>query len=574
MLGSNVEFWEEAQRLEKQWVKSYDPGVRRHFEVGKSTLKELMIKRREEMPDKPHFIFKGKTWTYKEADAIANKLANALIDKGVKKGECVSLMLPNIPELSFGFMACFKAGFIGVGINPRLTPPEIAYNLNDSHSRVILVDESQISKIQELMSKDGRVGLDTIVLVFADRASYDPVNFGPYPEFYDFIDPYPDEEPDVEVGLDDIQILSYTGGTTGISKGCMYNNRQLVAHAEEWCEWYSPVVKPEELRVHVSLPMTHAYSITCATVWPIVAGGTAIIGSSSNVDVIMVEIKQNQANVWPAVPALIHQLITRENAHEYLTSLKLCMVGTAPPTEEMLKRFREVSSGVLIEGYGLSEMVSCISFQPMAKQKLDCVGIPICNTYAIIVDLDTGTKVVPQGEPGEIIALGPQRIDGYWEHPEETAKALRDGWLYTGDIGEFDEDGMLHIVGRKKNMIIVGGFNVFPRDIDNVLEASDKVKESSTVGIKHSRLGEVAATFVVPADGVTLTPLEVEVYCRKKLTAYKVPKYIQVVPELPRTQIGKPDTLTMQRIASENYVEKRKDRQEKVAEASAEATGK
>lgn len=556
MLGSNVEFWEEAQRLEKLWVKSYDPGVRRHFEVGKTTLKDLLVKRRAEIPDKPHFIFKGKTWTYEQADAIACKLANALLDAGVKQGECVSLMLPNIPELAFGFMACFKAGFIGVGINPRLTVPEIAYNLNDSHSRTILVDESQIAKINELMEKEERAHIDHVILVFTDRVSYDPSKVGPYPELYDFIDPYPDSEPDVQVGLDDVQVLSYTGGTTGISKGCMYTNRQLVAHAEEWVEWYSPVVKPEEMKVHVSLPMTHAYSITCATVWPIVAGGCAIIGSSSNVDVILFEINQNQANVWPAVPALIHQLITRDNAREMLTSLKLVMVGTAPPTEEMLIRFREVCSGVLIEGYGLSEMVSCVSFQPTAKQKLDCVGLPISNTYAIIVDLDTGAKVVPQGEPGEIITMGPQRIDGYWEHPEETAKTIRDGWLYTGDIGELDEDGMLHIVGRKKNMIIVGGFNVFPRDIDSVLCESPKVKESSTVGIKHSRLGEVAATFVVPADGVQLTPLEVEVYCRKKLTAYKVPKYIKVVDELPRTQIGKPDMLAMQRIASESYVEK------------------
>ena len=434
--------------------------------------------------------------------------------------------------------------------------PEIAYNLHDSHSRTILVDESQIAKIEELLEKEGRSALEHVILVYTDRVTYVPDGGLKYPELYDFIEPYPDEEPDVDISMDDVQILSYTGGTTGISKGCMFANKQLVWHAAAWCEWYSPVVKPEELQVHVSLPMTHAYSITCATVWPIVAGGTAVIGSSSNIDVTMHEISYFKSNVWPAVPALIHQLIFKEKAKEKLASLKLVMVGTAPPTVEMLNRFREVSTGVLIEGYGLSEMVSCVSFQPMHKQKLDCVGLPICNTYAILVDLETGEKVVPHGEVGEIVTIGPQRIDAYWEHPGETAKAIRGGWLYTGDIGQFDEDGMLHIVGRKKNMIIVGGFNVFPRDIDAVLCKNDKVRDSFTVGIKHSRLGEVAATFVIPAEGVELDPFEVEVYCRKKLTAYKVPKYIQIVDEFPRTQIGKPDMLVMQQIASENYVEK------------------
>ena len=556
MLGTNPEFWEEAQRLEKLWVQHYDEGVPRHFDPMEKTLKQLLVERRREMPDKPHFIFKDKTWTYEQADVFACKLANALIDAGVTKGECVSLMLPNIPELAMAYMACFKAGFIGVGINPRLTVPEIAYNLHDSHSRTILVDESQIDKIIELTSKEGRTQLSTIIEVFTDRVTYDSSIKLSYPELYDFIEPYPDGEPQVDITMDDVQVLSYTGGTTGISKGCMFTNRNLVAHAQAWCEWYSPVVKPEEMQVHVSLPMTHAYSITCAVVWPIVAGGTVVIGSSSNVDVILHEIHYFKSNIWPAVPALIHQLISKEKAKDKLTSLKLVMVGTAPPTVEMLNRFREVCSGVLIEGYGLSEMVSCVSFQPMHKQKLDCVGLPICNTYAILVDLDTGEKVVPHGEVGEIVTLGPQRIDGYWEHPGETEKAIRGGWLYTGDIGQLDDEGMLHIVGRKKQMIIVGGFNVFPRDIDAVLCESDKVKESATVGIKHSRLGEVAATFVVPSDDVQLTEFEVEVYCRQKLTAYKVPKFIKVVSELPRTQIGKPDMLQMQRIASEGYVEK------------------
>ncbi len=545
---SNPAFDERAAELEKLWVSHYDEGVPRRFDYDGTTLKERLLAIKEEQPEHPHIIFEGKTWTWGESDALACQLAHALLRLGAQKGDRVALVLPNIPEMVFAYMAGYKTGLILVGANPRYTETELAYNLKDNGAKFAIVCDDVVPMIKSLIDA-GEVDVEQVIVVSQE----DPAKL-PYPEFYSFIADEPTTEPEADISPDDICMLAYTGGTTGVSKGCCYTVQMIYMHAKAWEYWFSPLVKGTDIKILDSLPMTHAYSITCAINLPIVSGGTVIIEQSANLDKVVDDINTYEPNIWPSIPAYITPLANRDDLSETkIASIDIILCGTAPLPEETLRRFHEATTARLIEGYGLSESVSCVSFNPMGMQKANSIGIPICNTDAVIVDTEEGTELVDNGELGEIIFRGPQLIHEYWNNPEETSLCVVDGWGHTGDIGFFDEDGYLHIHSRKKNMIIVGGFNVFPQDVDEIICLHPSVMESTTVGAPHERLGEVAVSFVVPREGCSIAFDELETWCRDRLTGYKVPKLFVILRELPRTHVGKPDTMKMKQLAAELY---------------------
>lgn len=480
-------------------------------------------------------------------------MANALLRLGNKKGDRLSLVLPNIPELIIAYMACYKAGLVAVGVNPRYTMTELSRNLEDNKAVTVIVSADQADKIENIY-KTGDSSVKNIIVV--DICNDWSGKEGIF-EFYELLRDEIETEPEINIFPEDLQILVYTGGTTGVSKGCCYTNKAIVGHANAWINWFSPALEGKDLRILVCLPMSHAYAIQCGITWPIVAGGTVIVEDCTKRDTILDDINRYEPTVWPSVPALINQLVYNPNIRESkIGSIAIVLCGSAPPSVDTITHFKKVTKARLVEGFGMSESVTAVTFNPvMGEQKIGCIGIPISDTDVLIVDLEQGTKVMPEGEKGEIIFRGPQRIQEYWEQPGETAKAIRDGWLYTGDIGYMDKDGYCYIVDRKKDMINVGGFNVYPREIDETLFAHPRIYEACTVGVPHPRLGEVAMSFIVLMPGETLTEDEVIVYCRERLAAYKVPKKVEFLKEIPKTNVNKPDKNSLRQIAERAWLQ-------------------
>ena len=500
--------------------------------------------------DDIHLVHGERTWTWRESDTYARRIANALLDLGVRKGDRVLIVLPNCPDIVFCRMACIKIGAISVGLNPRCTLREMEHNLTDSGAEVAIVDANAMAKLIDIRAHE-RTNLKRIIVV-----GQTPDGGGAYPhlELESIAAAASEEEPEVDISPDDVLLLSYTGGTTGVSKGCCYTNRMLEWHARAWAQWFAPQLNGERPRLLVSLPMYHAYAITCSVLLPIVSGGTAIIGHSPRVDDVLADINGYEPNLWPSIPAWVMPVSElSDTTHSGLSNVAITLCGTCPVSEDALRKFNEVTDSLMIEGYGLSEATSAVSFSPMGWQKLNSVGVPIFDTQVLTVDVETGEHLTELNEPGEIIIRGPQVITAYWNNLQATENTIRNGWLYTGDIGCIDEDGFLHITGRKKEMFIVGGFNVFPREIDHVIEEHPDVFQSCTVSVPHRRLGEVAFSFVVPRPDADIDGDTLDAYCRERLVAYKAPKGFHILSEMPLTAVNKPDVLALKSLAAELY---------------------
>ena len=541
------DFESRAAVYETLWDKAYDKQTPRHLSLSDITFKELLERNRREYSNETHIIYGDRQWTWKESDTWARRIANALVDLDISKGDRVLVALSNRPAVIFCRMACMKIGAIAVGLNPRCTIREMERNLIDSGAKAAFVDYEALSKLNEVRGRH-ETNLERIIV------AGQPEGLRNHLELRDIAKAAPDNEPEAEVGPDDILTLSYTGGTTGVSKGCCYTNRMLEWHARAWNTWFAPQLKGEKPRLLVSLPMYHAYAITCSVMLPIVTGGTVIVGTSPDVNDILADINRFKPNIWPSIPAWVMPVSQRSDVEgSGLSDVAITLCGTCPVSKDALQKFNEVTESLMIEGYGLSEATSCVSFSPMGWQKLNSVGIPICDTQVLTVDVETGVHLTELGEPGELIIRGPQVIKEYWQHPEATESTIRNGWLYTGDIGTIDEDGFIRITGRKKEMIIVGGFNVFPREIDHVIESHPDVFQSCTVSVPHERLGEVAFSFVVPNPGADIDSDTLDAYCRDQLVAYKAPKGFAILEALPLTSVNKPDVLTLRQWALEQY---------------------
>lgn len=306
-----------------------------------------------------------------------------------------------------------------------------------------------------------------------------------------------------------------------------------------------------EVKTLAAIPLYHIYGQNTNINVCLFSGGSMVLVPNPSDPMNLLEaIKKHKPAVWAAVPAMIIGINNHPETPNYdVGSIKVIVGGSAPVPVETIRKFEEISGGRIIEGYGLSETSNVLTVNPFHRRKVGSVGIPMPDTDIKIVDLETGTKEMPVGEPGELIARGPQVMKEYWQNPEETSIAIRDGWLYTGDIAIMDEDGYFTIVDRKKDMIICSGFNVYPRDIDEVLYSHPKVLEACTIGVPDEKRGESPKAYVVLKEGETATADELIAFCREKLTAYKVPKYIEFIDSLPRTQVGKPDRKALKAMA-------------------------
>jgi len=482
--------------------------------------------------------------------------ATAMSAMGAKKGDRVACILPNCPQFVISYYGVMRAGAIFVQMNPLNSEKEIQFQLADSGAETVIVPDV-LDLPNKIKSVKSETSLKRIIytsikeyLPFPKSLLYPLVAKPPKFErgegillFKELLANHPASPPAVTVDQDDVALLLYTGGTTGISKGCMLTHRNLVCNTIQCSLWFPKAEKAKEIVLCV-LPFFHSYGMTTAMNYPIYSAATMFMlprFERDKLDAFLKDIERIRPTVFPGVPAIYQAIINFPNVGKYdLTSVKFCISGAAPLPKEVCESFERITGGKLVEGYGLTETSPVTHANPLfAKRKIGSIGLPFPDTDCQIADLETGEGPLPVDEVGELRIRGPQVMKGYWNNPEETAECLKDGWFYTGDMGKMDEEGYFYIVDRKKDMIISGGFNVYPRDIDEVLFKHPKVKDGVAVGIPDPYRGETVKAYVVLREGETATEEEIIAFCRENLAKYKVPTMVEFRQELPKTMIGK-----------------------------------
>jgi long-chain acyl-CoA synthetase len=489
-------------------------------------------------------IFFDQKMTYGQLRDHVRRFATALRGMGVQKGDRVALMLPNTPQMIISYYGVLEAGAVVTNISPLYVEREIEYELNDSGSETIVYLDLFDSRIQAV--KGSTPLKRTIVTSMTDYMETPAgVTADKDANTYFFRDVIADSTPEVpEVDInpeEDLAALQYTGGTTGLPKGVMLTHRNLMANALQ-CSMWSREFSERGRDVYLSvIPLFHSYGQTVSMNTAILNASAMLLIPQFEINMMLEAIKKYEPNVFPGVPTIYVAIISHPDALAYgVDKIKLCNSGSAPLPIEVHRQFSRLSGGIFAEGYGLSEASPVTHINPIfGMKKVGSIGIPLPDTEARIVDLDTGTTELPINEAGELVIRGPQVMKGYWEKPEETAETLRDGWLFTGDICTMDEDGYFYVVDRKKDMIIAGGFNIYPREVDEALFEHPKVQEAVTVGIPDEYRGETVKVYIVLKPGEECSEEEIIDFCRERLASYKTPRMVEFRAELPKTLVGK-----------------------------------
>ncbi len=544
--------------MERIWLKHYEEGVPKDLEIEEKTLPEYLDQSAARWPNNPALTLKGKTLTYAQLNDMVNRFATGLAKLGVGKDSRVALWMPNLPQMVVGYYATLRIGGVVVNTNPMYVEREVEHQFNDAGVQVVVTcDFLWWYKLRGIMSKVPTVE-HVVVTSIPDYLPF-PLNLiAPFklkktqqyvkvPReknvhfFKEVIKQNPPTPPKVDVGFEDLAVLQYTGGTTGVSKGAMLTHKNISVNTQQCAAWF-PIVEEGKEVLLACLPYFHSFGMTVSMNWPLRAGAHIILmPNPRDIDEMVKSIVKYKVTLFPAVPALFVAINNYPGVDNLdLSSIKGCFSGSAPLPLDVLERFEKLTGGKITEGFGLSETSPVTHVNPLnGMRKTGSVGIPVPGTDQKVVDIDTGEKELGIGEEGELCLKGPQVMRGYWNRPEETAKVLRDGWLYTGDLAKIDEDGYCYIVGRKKDMIVAGGYNIYPDEVDEVLFAHPAVLEAATIGIPDPKRGETVKSFVVLKPGETLTEEELIAYCKKELAAYKVPKQIEFIDELPKSSMMK-----------------------------------
>lgn len=553
--------------MEKIWLKSYAPGVPGEIEFEKITLAEALSRSAGQFPERPALLFQGTTVNFQQLDDMVSRFAAALVALGVKPGDKVAFLLPNLVQMVVAIYGALRVGAVVALNNPLYTDRELEHQYNDSGSTLLVSLDVLVPRMINLRQK---TGIRKIIschirdfLPFPLKQLFPFVRKGMHlktpaaPDVYEFMDlvkKYPPLKDPHKAGWEDTAFLLYTGGTTGVSKGVQLTQANLSSNVQQCRVWFQDFDSGKEIVVGC-LPFFHSFGMTSAMNTAIFYGYADILIPKPEPKPILEAIHKYKATFMPAVPTLYNGLINFPDLKKYdLTSLKGCFSGGAPMPMETLRKFEELTGSQICEGYGLTETSPVTHINPYgAKTKLGTIGLPIPNTEAKIVDVDDFNKEITEpGQPGEICLKGPQIMKGYINRPDETAVTLRDGWLLTGDIAIFDEEGYFSIVDRKKDMIISGGFNIYPRDVDEVLFAHPKVLEACVIGVPDDYSGERIKAYVVLKEGQTATDEEIIEYCKQNLVKYKVPKYVEFVKDLPKSAVGKILRKELRKIDQEN----------------------
>jgi long-chain acyl-CoA synthetase len=540
------------------WYKKYDKGVPHTIEYPAVPLFYFLEENARKFPDKPCTIFKGAIVTFREMNEITDRVAGALAKMGIKKGDRVGLFMPNTPQFVMSYFGILKAGGVVVATNPLYTPPEIEHQVNDAGIEVMFVMSNFykiiktaqpktkiktliVSNIKETLPPALRV-LFTLVKEKKGgfRVSLEPGDIW----FQDLLAKYkPEDRPAIKVGPDDTAIFQYSGGTTGISKGAIALHRNLIANGLQMQSWMTNLDPGNEI-VLMAIPLFHVYGMVAGMLFAMLTGSSMVmVPNPRDLHDVLGNIQKYHPTIFPGVPTLYNALNNHPDVKSgkySLSSVKACISGSAPLMRETKEKFEALSGGKLVEGYGLSEAPTATHCNPlMGENRTGSIGLPLPDVIAKIVSLEDGKTEMPVGEIGEIIIQGPQVMKGYHNMPTETANTLRDGQLYTGDIARMDEDGYFYIVDRKKELIKPGGYQVWPREVEEAISANPKVLEVGVAGIPDPYRGETVKAWVVVKPGETLTEDEIKVWCKERLAAFKIPTHIEFRNELPKTTVGK-----------------------------------
>jgi long-chain acyl-CoA synthetase len=550
--------------MEKVWLKQYDPGVPATVEYPQITLHQMLEETTHRFPENTAIIFPGALGdtyrlNYSKLNEQVNRLANALIDLGVKKGDRVALLLPNCPQFVISYYAVLKAGGIVVPFNPLYSPREIEHQLNDCGAKTIIVLSLFYRTVAEVRE---RTGLTNVIVanikeylppitrllftIFKERKEghrADTTGAEGTHSFPALLAKSPPTAPIVAVDQNEVAMYQYTGGTTGTSKGAMIVHRGILANTCQMKAWATPLKKEEGegLIIMGVMPFFHVYGVIVVMHFTVLTGQTMLLLPRFIPRQVLKAINKYRPYFFPGVPTMYVAINNHPQVGKYnLRSIEACVSGAAPLPLEVQQEFERLSGGKLVEGYGLTESAVVTHCNPIfGMRKTGSIGVPFPDVEARIMDVETGEKEMPVGEVGELVVRAPQVMKGYWNRPEETARVLRDRWLYTGDLARVDQDGFFSIVDRKKEMIIAGGYNIYPRDVEEVLYEHEKVKECVCYGVPDSYRGETVKVCVVLKEGQTATPAEITEYCRTKLARFKVPKLVEFRTELPKSPIGK-----------------------------------
>ena len=523
-----------GSRMERPWFKHWPEGVPKAIEYPRIPLHQVLRDAAKALPDHTATVFYGAKLTYRELDEKADRFAAGLRGIGVKKGDRVGIMLPNSPTYLIAFFGVLRAGASVVQTNILYKARELEELYNDAGATVVVTldiflpnllkakPKTPIKHVIVADVKDFLPGL--LAALYPIKKMKDLKKEGHWPlvvprepwvsQFMDLLasPPQPGKEPPVDPA-NDVAVFQYTGGTTGTPKGAMLTHHNLVANVYQCAAWV-PFSKPGQEVMMAALPMFHVFGLTVAMLIAVKLGATIVLHPNPReIEKILKLITKHRPTLFPGVPTMYVGLLSHPRlAKANLRGIRACLSGAAPLPMEVRRRFEQLTGGKLVEGFGLTEASPVTHANPLTEGGLvkECIGIPLPDTDAKVVDAEAGVKEMPMGEPGELVIKGPQVMKGYWNKPDETARVLRDGWLYTGDIARIDEDGYFYIVERKKDMIIASGYNVYPREVEEVLFKHPAVQEAAVIGVPDPYRGETVKAFVILKAGAAATAEELK----------------------------------------------------------------
>lgn len=543
---------------ERPWLRRYDPGVPQTIDYPSVPLFQLLTDSARKYPNTPCTIFKGAEITYREMDELTDRLAAGLAELGIKKGDRIGLFMPNTPQFVTAYFAILKLGGVVVAINPLYTANEIEHQVKDAGIEVMLVMSNFYNTIKAVQAN---TQIRTVVVtnlkealppVLAFLFSLTKEKKGGFRVdlaqgdlwMQDLIARHSAaDRPKVEVSSEDTALFQYSGGTTGISKGAIASHRNLVANALQIRSWMVGAEEGKEI-VLMAIPLFHVYGMVAGMLFAIRTGASMVmVPNPRDLKDVLANIQKYKATIFPGVPTLYNAINNHPDvlAGKYqLNTIKACISGSAPLMRDTKEKFEALTGGVVFEGYGLSEAPTATHCNPLlGENRTGSIGLPLPDVDARIISLDDEVSPLEVGEIGELVVRGPQVFKGYHNMPTESENALRDSWLYTGDIARMDEDGYFYIVDRKKELIKPGGYQVWPREVEEVIATHPKVMDVGVAGIPDPYRGETVKAWVVVKPGENLTEQEVRDFCKERLAVFKVPTHVEFRSELPKTTVGK-----------------------------------
>lgn len=541
----------------KPWLKHYPPQIPHTLTYEETSLQQLLKNTAEKYPNKIAIHFNGKELSYQELYDSALKFAGYLQKIGIQKGDRVAIMLPNTPQSVISFYGVMMAGGIVVQTNPMYTERELAFQMKDSGAKAIVALDILFPRIKKIQ---GETELEHIIITaikdylpfpknlvypFIQKKQYGysvKVEHKGNDHLFTEIIKHPTlQVPIMNINFEeDLAILQYTGGTTGFPKGVMLTHKNLIANTKMCQAWLYKYREGEEI-VLGALPFFHVYGMTTVMILSILQASKMVLIPKPDPEVLLKTIQSQRPTMFPGAPTMYIGILNHPDLSKYdLSSIDSCISGSAPLPVEVQEQFEKLTGGKLVEGYGLTESspVTHANLLWDGERVKGSIGLPWPDTLAEIRSVETG-EPLPVGEIGELVVKGPQVMKGYWNRPEETQEVLKDGWLHTGDMGYMDEEGYFYIVDRKKDMIIASGYNIYPREIEEVLYEHPAVKEVVVAGVPDPYRGETVKAYIVLKEGATVTEDELNKFARKNLAAYKVPRKYEFRDELPKTTVGK-----------------------------------